>query len=162
MTEEQNMLWKKIKAFELDDGASDLTFTDRLVRENGWRYEFAVRTIEEYKRFILLVCISDHSLTPSDAVDQVWHLHLIYTHSYWNDFCAAVLKREIHHGPTKGGSHEKLKYKDLYSNTLELYKTIFSQNPPTDIWPNPTLRFARNKFQRVDLTKNWMIKKPFS
>jgi hypothetical protein len=102
-------LWDKLEEFQLDDFDSTFTFTDRLCRENGWKYEYAVRVINEYKKFIFLICISDHPLTPSDQVDQVWHLHLLYTRSYWTDFCKNTLGREIHHGPTKGGKNEKEK-----------------------------------------------------
>ena len=160
MTEEQVKLWKRIETFELDEDESALTFTDRLASENGWKYEFTARVIEEYKKFIFLICISKNSLTPSDAVDQVWHLHLIYTYSYWKDLCARILEREIHHGPTKGGSNESLKYKNLYSETLKFYKATFDQDPPSDIWPDPLIRFEDSRFQRVDLNKYWIIKKP--
>src|SRR6478735_8699456 len=88
-------LWKMIREFELDDNASPMTFTDRLAQENGWTHEFAIRAILEYKKFIFLICISNQPLTPSDEVDQVWHLHLLYTHSYWKEFCPLVLKKEI-------------------------------------------------------------------
>jgi hypothetical protein len=82
------ILWKKIESFELDDPQSSFMFTDRLARENGWSIEYAIRTVSEYKRFIFLMCIAEHPLTPSDQVDQVWHLHLLYTESYWIDLCA--------------------------------------------------------------------------
>jgi hypothetical protein len=83
-------LWLRIKDFELDDQDSHLTFTDRLARENGWTYEFCIRAILEYKKFIYLICLSDQPVTPSDEVDQVWHLHLIYTQSYWKEFCGKL------------------------------------------------------------------------
>jgi hypothetical protein len=35
--------------------------------------------------------ISTHIVTPSEQVDQVWHLHLTYTRSYWDEFCPNVL-----------------------------------------------------------------------
>ena len=47
------------------------------------------------------MAVSDHPVTPSIEVDQVWHLHLIYTRQYWNDF-AKHMPFEPHHGPTKG------------------------------------------------------------
>ncbi len=100
MTEAQEILWKKIKEFEIDEPSSALTFTERLARENGWTIEFTLRAIEEYKKFMFLICIAEHPLTPSDQIDQVWHLHLLYTQSYWNDFCKNTLNKTIHHGPT--------------------------------------------------------------
>jgi hypothetical protein len=162
MTTEQNALWNSITDFEFDDDTSQQTFTDRLVRENGWKYKYVVRVIEEYKKFMFLVCLYNQPLTPSDQVDQVWHLHLIYTHSYWQEFCGNILKKEIHHGPTKGGTKESSKFTDWYSRTLELYKTVFQETPPADIWPEGEKRFREINFLRVDKDRNWIIKKPFS
>ena len=70
-------------------------------------------------------------VTPSIEVDQVWHLHLIYTRQYWNDF-AKHMPFEPHHGPTKGGSQESEKFTEWYSKTLESYKNVFGMNPPAD------------------------------
>ena len=87
MTENQKVLWEKLDEFEIDDPNSDYTFSMRLARENRWNISYALDVIEEYKRFIFLACTAGHPVTPSDQVDQVWHLHLIYTKSYWNNLC---------------------------------------------------------------------------
>ena len=160
MTTDQQTLWDKIKDFELDEPTSSLTFTNRLARENGWTIEYSIRAVHEYKKFIFMLCIADHSLTPSDQVDQVWHLHLLYTQSYWTDFCQNLIGREIHHGPTKGGKAEGDKYNDLYEKTLQLYKTLFERDAPADIWPSKEIRFGEVNFQRINLDRNWIIKKP--
>lgn len=161
MTEEQKQLWLKIKAFELDDPAASLSFSDRLARENGWTIEYSLRSIEEYKKFIFLLLITQHPLTPSDQVDQVWHLHLLYTESYWVDFCEHTLGRKIHHGPTKGGDSEKSKYTDWYEKTKEVYRTTFNYDAPKDFWPSSENRFSDLHFQRVNINQNWIIKKFF-
>lgn len=160
MTTDQNTLWEKIKDFELDDPTSTLTFTDRLARENGWSIEYAIRAIHEYKKFIFMLCIAEHSLTPSDQVDQVWHLHMLYTQCYWRDFCQDTLQKQIHHGPTKGGSEEGEKYDNLYEKTFLLYEKLFDRKAPVDIWPSKKIRFGEINFQRVNLHRNWIIKKP--
>lgn len=160
MTTEQSKFWEKIKAFELDDPNISLTFTDRLARENGWTIEFTVRAIDEYKKFMFLLCISSHPLTPSDQVDQVWHLHLLYTQSYWTEFCKDILGRQIHHGPTKGGEKENNKFTDWYEKTKQLYANTFGYKPPEDIWQPGSIRFSEINFQRVNLDRNWVIKKP--
>ena len=79
MNDQQLQLWNEIKRFELDDPEISLSFTDRLARENGWTIDYSIRTIVEYKKFMFLMTIANHPLTPSDQVDQVWHLHLLYT-----------------------------------------------------------------------------------
>lgn len=159
MTVEQNLLWDNIRNFELDEPNSSLTFTNRLSRENAWSIEYSLRAVHEYKKFIFMLCITNHSLTPSDQVDQVWHLHLLYTQSYWIDFCQNTLNRQIHHGPTKGGKEEGDKFNDLYEKTLQLYQELFDRNAPADIWPAKEIRFSEINFQRVNLDRNWIIKK---
>lgn len=158
MTIDQDKLWKQILDFEIDDPDSSFTFTDRLCRENDWSMEYGLRTVLEYKKFIFLVCISSESQTPSDQVDQVWHLHLLYTRSYWISFCKNLLNKEIHHGPTKGAEQRGM-FKDQYTSTLEFYKTIFSVDPPLDIWPSPEERISDIRFTRVNRNKVWLIPK---
>jgi hypothetical protein len=161
MNSENLELWKRIQQFELDDEDSSLTFTDRLARENGWSHEFAIRAVLEYKKFIFLICISNQPLTPSDEVDQVWHLHLLYTHSYWDEFCGEILNRKIHHGPTRGGKRENDKFTNWYLQTLELYRNTFNEAPPVDIWPPDNIRFTSINFQRINTDRYWVIKKLF-
>jgi hypothetical protein len=160
MTENQGKLWQKIKRFELDDPQSALTFTDRLARENGWSLEYAMETVLEYKKFMFLLCVADHPLTPSDQVDQVWHLHLLYTESYWVSFCEHTIGRKIHHGPTQGGINENAKYTDWYEKTKEFYAQVFSETPPNHIWLPSTVRFTEIHFQRVNMHTHWTFKKP--
>lgn len=162
MTAENEILWAKLKAFELDDINAQLSFTDRLARENGWMHEFSVRAVIEYKKFMFLVRVSGQSLTPSDEIDQVWHLHLLYTYSYWKEMCTGILQKEIHHGPTRGGRAEAAKFIDAYTKTLALYKHYFEVDPPGDIWPAVHNRFRHTNFQRVNLATHWIIKKPFT
>ena len=160
MNEKEKLIWDEILNFELDDPDSSFSFTDRLARENGWTIEFSVRSIMEYKRFIFLICVSDTPQTPSDQVDQVWHLHLIYTRSYWIDLCRNILKREIHHGPTSG-SGDKQRFENQYEKTKALYSKVFEQEPPSDIWPSSKIRFSQLKFTRVNRHQNWVLTKPF-
>ena len=157
---QQVALWNKIKAFQLDDPQSAYTFTERLARENGWLLSYSLSAVEEYKKFIFLLCIADHPLTPSDQVDQVWHLHLLYTQSYWIDFCKNTIDREIHHGPTKGGTKEKDKFDNWYKLTKDLYTSEFGQIPPIQIWPENKTRFRDINFKRINTDKFWVIKKP--
>lgn len=159
MYKEEVCLWEKIKKFSLDDPNAKFSFSDRLARENSWSLEFSLRVVFEYKRFVFLICVSKHPLTPSDQVDQVWHLHLIYTESYWIDFCKNTLNRDIHHGPTKGGGEEREKFVNYYDKTKALYTLKFNENPPEDIWPPYSVRFGEINFTRVNKHRNWIVKK---
>ena len=158
---ELGQLWQKISDYSLDEPGSDLTFTQRLARENGWSLRFARRAVEEYKRFMFLAVAAGHPVTPSEQVDQAWHLHLIYTRSYWDEFCGQVVGRPVHHGPTKGGNDEDSKYHDWYERTKESYRRLFGQEPPEDIWPASSARFGDDLAERrVNTKRNWIIPKP--
>ena len=106
MDAEQTELYRRIQEFSVDKSGSDFPFSQRLARENGWADDYAQRVIDEYKKFAFLAVAADHPVTPSDQVDQVWHLHLVYTHSYWDEFCQKVLQQPLHHVPTCGGERE--------------------------------------------------------
>ena len=100
-------------------------------------------------------------MTPSDQIDQAWHLHLTYSQSYWQEFCPNILQRPLHHSPTQGGTQEKQKFDQWYSRTLSSYQRLFGAEPPTDIWPAPAIRFGRDlHFTRVNTQQNWVISKP--
>jgi hypothetical protein len=153
-------LWMRICAFQLDDPDSNLPFSKRLAQENGWSRHFASRVVEEYKKFCYIAVTAAHAVTPSDEVDQAWHLHLLYTRSYWDGFCAHALGRPLHHGPTQGGSEEREKFRVWYERTLSSYHATFGP-PSPDIWPEPEIRFASGtRFRRIDLAKYWLLPKP--
>lgn len=162
LTEAQQAdLYKRIQAFEVDEEGIQLTFPMRLARENAWPVDYAHRVVEEYKKFAFLWIMTDHPVTPSDQVDQVWHLHLTYTHSYWERFCAQVLQASFHHEPTQGGSAESEKFDDWYRQTLQSYETLFEEAPPKDIWPSPADRFGRDlHFVRANTQQKWIVPKP--
>ncbi len=160
MDQKHFKLWERIQDFCFDSADTKLTFAARLARENKWSLRFSELVIEEYKRFTYLTCVSDHPVTPSDEVDQVWHLHLTYTRNYWDVFCADVLRKPLHHDPTQGGSDEDKKYERLYEQTLALYEKEFGYMPPADIWPPSEARFATAvNMKRVDISENWLIPK---
>lgn len=154
-------LWNKLKDFELDDEDAHLSFTARLAHENGWTKGFARRALSEYKKFVYLAATSETPLTPSDIVDQVWHLHLTFTRSYWNDMCANLLGHPMHHGPTKGGAREDAKYRKQYAETLTLYRSEFGTEAPSEFWPSAEERFASAPHQRwVDARTHFIIRRP--
>ena len=154
-------LWRKISEFALDLPGVEFPFSARLAKENEWRKDFAERAIEEYKKFAFLAVAAGHPVSPSDNVDQVWHLHLTYTKNYWKEFCGETLGRPLHHNPTEGGSREREKFEDWYQKTLDSYRKHFDAEPPRDIWPEPEEKRARHhKFVRVDKGANWVIPKP--
>ena len=161
MNEKLSGLYQRICAYAPDDGESQFTFSQRLARDNGWDAGFAQRVVEEYKKFMFLAVAAGHPVTPSEQIDQAWHLHLIYTHSYWDDFCGEVLGKPVHHGPTKGGADERAKYHDWYDRTTDSYRRLLNESSPPDIWPAADIRFGDDMHcQRVNNRHNWIIPKP--
>ena len=161
MNIQQKRLYQRICAYSPDDPASSVSFTQRLARENRWSLGFAHRVVDEYKRFMFLAIVAGHEVTPSDEVDEAWHLHLVYTREYWDEFCGKVLEKPVHHGPTKGGRSESDRFHDQYEQTLSSYRRWFGEAPPPDIWPTAESRFSRHGHSvRVNTGSAWIVPKP--
>lgn len=151
---------ERVETFPIDSDNKSLRFVDRLARENNWSVQFAERVVLEYKRFCILAMKSGHPVTPSEQVDQAWHLHLTYTRSYWDRFCKEALGRPLHHEPTEGGVSENDKFHDWYAKTLSSYCRVFDAQPPADIWPSPAKRFAHaGAWKWVNAGRYWVIPK---
>lgn len=134
-------LAKRLTRYEFDDPTSSMPFTARLAAENLWSLDFARSVVREYKRFAYLAMMGDGPVTPSDEVDQVWHLHVLYTREY-DHFCSDVLGRKLHHGPTRG-REQNAHFKEQYKRTLRRYLTVFGHRPPSNVWPPADVRFGR-------------------
>ena len=158
MQSDHAALWDRLEAFEFSPGVTDLPFARRLARENRWTEPFALRAIQEYKKFCFLAVTTGQEVTPSDAVDQVWHLHLTYSRSYWDRFCPETLRCPLHHGPTGGSSADQTRYYRQYADTLRLYEEGFGETPPEDIWPDAKRRFLIDPYAfRVNPADVFMI-----
>jgi hypothetical protein len=139
MTPIEADLYDRIKKFQLDDQNVKVTFSIKLGWEYRWSKVYIIRAIQEYKKFIFLAMVSEHIVSPSTVVDRVWHHHLLFTHSYWNDFCGKILHKSLHHSPGSGSKEDMDKNKRLYKLTLATYRHYFG-DPPDDIWDDPSMR----------------------
>lgn len=152
-------LLSRIERFPLDRPTSAFLFSERLARDEGWPLAFTHRAIREYRRFVYLAVSAGHPVSPSAAVDKVWHQHLTYTRSYWDEFCGKVLGEPLHHEPTHGGQAEGEKFADWYQRTLGSYRRVFDEEPPADLWPPAPARFAvkrrSGRFCGTELRKRW-------
>ena len=124
--------WRRM---EIDPPDATTRFQHRLKQYNKWTDEFAARVTKEYRRFLYLAARAGHPVTPSDTVDQAWHLHLIYTRHYWEELCGKILGLQLHHEPSAGGTVESNRFERQYEQTIESYKAAFGEAPPADIWP---------------------------
>ncbi len=161
MKADTHPLYEKINAFPLDRADAAFPFSRRLRLENGWTDDYTRRVLTEYRRFLFLAAVCEHPVSPPDAVDQAWHLHMVYTRSYWDELCGETLGFPLHHGPTRGGQAESDKFTDWYAKTRETYRTWFGAEPPPDIWLScaERSRQERNRYRRVNVSENWVIPK---
>lgn len=161
MSSEQSALYRRLEDFALDDPNHEFGFTRHLMKSHGWTVDYAQRAIKEYKKFAFLTVAVDHQVVPSDAVDQVWHAHILLTNSYWEEFCLLVLQKKLHHHPARGGKEERAEFHKLYHQTIKSYGQFFGK-PSVEIWSPPSVRFGSElKQQRVNLSEYWLFPKRF-
>ena len=147
-------LWERIERHDFEPGHA-LNFTRRLARDKDWTLPFAHAAILEYRRFCFLAVAAAAPVTPSEEVDEVWHMHLTYSHDYWDVWCATVLGGPLHHGPTQGGPVEQTRFREQYAATLAVYETFFGP-PPETFWPATRARFRNPPKFRVIDTDRWI------
>lgn len=120
-------LWEAIEAFSIDQPGEAYGFTLRLATEQVWPIPFTENAITEYKKFMYLAATSNQMVSPSPIVDEVWHLHLIYTKSY-TEFCN-VLGKRIEHIPSTHKVEEQHIFRNALNRTKELYEENFGEQP---------------------------------
>ncbi len=157
MTPAQAALWSRIEGHDFEPASHSLTFTGRLARDHGWSMEEARAVIGAYRRFCFLAMITPTPVTPSEAVDEAWHQHLVYSRDYWDVWCGQVLGKPLHHDPTPGGPEAQLLYRRQYAETLALHERYFGPPDPV-IWPATHERF-RNlpRYHVVDITRSMVL-----
>jgi hypothetical protein len=122
--------------------ASMKAFANKIATKLGWTPRFALRTIDEYRRFVYLGLVSDFYVTPPRAIDQVWHEHLLFTSAY-RAFCREVLRQDFDHHPELLPTPDQTGvFEAQYEATLDLYEREFNRAPPVDIWGTP--KFSRD------------------
>lgn len=156
----QHALWQRLEQHDFGTAGHRLGFTARLAREHGWSEAYAAGAVREYKRFCFLAMVSGHAVTPSDAVDEAWHLHLTYSRDYWTRYCPEVLGGNLHHEPSRGGHEQAGLHYEQYAQTLASYQRWFGP-PPLDYWPDAHTQTASPaRYRRIDLSRHWLLRRP--
>lgn len=122
------------------------SFEQTLAEKQGWTLDFAERVTDEYCGFLYLAATAGFEVTPSQAVDEAWHLHLTLPH-YREVLCQRLLGRTLDHRPGTGEPEEEERYRRQYEETLALYERVFGKPPPGDIWPRPALEDEEQDLQ---------------
>src|SRR5262249_50325829 len=122
--------------------------------------DHARAAVDEYRRYCFLATTVGSDMVPSDAVDQVWHLHLTYTRDYWTVFCANVLGCDLHHEPSRARAGDAQRFANSYADTRAAYAHAFGA-PPESFWPGTRERFRQPaRFQRIDRERHFVIPRP--
>ena len=121
-------------------------FVQNLMKEQLIGFNTANRWLLEYRKYLVLAYFIDKMISPSEQVDQVWHLHMTYTQHYRATY-QTLIERDFKHAPSSGGSSEGKKFEDIYLETLKFYKAMFLICPPDDVWETPQQRFEMRNFE---------------
>eukprot|EP00004_Rigifila_ramosa_P028515 TRINITY_DN9704_c0_g1_i1.p1 TRINITY_DN9704_c0_g1~~TRINITY_DN9704_c0_g1_i1.p1 ORF type:complete len:426 (+),score=48.79 TRINITY_DN9704_c0_g1_i1:149-1279(+) len=99
--------------------------------------------IGEYKKFFFVMATQrpGQRATPSELVDQIWHLHMSSPRSY-SRLCTAAGSRNFHHEPLTplSTSAERLSCSSQYKATRSLINDVFRFHP--EFWPPASVRFS--------------------
>jgi hypothetical protein len=127
-------MWEKITELFGGTDACTKAFADKISRKHACSKRYALKAVEEYKKFLYLAVISDFHVTPSQAIDKVWHEHILFTKGY-RTFCDEVIAYNLHHHPELVPIEEQTEiYHAQYISTIELYIQEFGILPPKSIW----------------------------
>jgi hypothetical protein len=135
-------LWAALSHMQIEVPAAATRFEEAVAEEQGWTIGFAERVTDEYRRFLYLAATAGFEVTPSQAVDEAWHLHLTLPH-YREVLCGRILGRPLEHRPAAGEPGEEERHRRQYESTVGLYERAFLKPPPSDIWPPPIPAEAR-------------------
>jgi uncharacterized protein (TIGR04222 family) len=129
-------LLQRIEAHGFDAPDDPLGFESRLADDNGWTLGYARIVVAEYRRFLVLTQLAKDPVSPSQDVDQAWHLHLTRT-AHYAAFCDALFGRFLHHEPGRSDGGDAQRHRDMYEYTRTVYRRGFGEAPPEAVWPRP-------------------------
>lgn len=170
-TSPRKALWLRLRAYQFDHlvdaaladriaaafgshHASTRAFASKLKRKLGWEMRFALRALDEYKKFLFLGVTGSTPVTPSKVIDQVWHEHLLFTRAY-RQFCTEVLEHDFdHHPELVPMDSQTALFSEQYEETMRRYVAEFNVLPPPDIWGTPKFTLeVTPRAQRADRTR---------
>jgi hypothetical protein len=151
----QPELRDKVSAMFGGADAFTQAFASKLALKLGWSRSFALRAIEEYKKFVYLGNIGVPNVTPSRVIDKVWHEHILFSRAY-REFCRDVIQRDFDHNPELVPMAEQSDvFAQQYLDTLDAYRTEFNAMPPAEFWSDPKFRAPEKKRAPKKLDQAW-------
>lgn len=133
MNLQEKHLWDELKQYPIEIVDQVFPIYARLMRDHNWSKKYALSVIEEYKRLMFLQTVTGYNITPSEPIKRVWELHLMYTQSYWAEFCQGILGKLIHYNPS---SNQVFVQQDVATrgHWQPIYHSYFGVYPPHQIW----------------------------
>jgi hypothetical protein len=127
-------MWDRITEMFGGTDASTKAFADKISRKHQCSMSYAIKAVNEYKKFLYLAVVSDFHVTPSQAIDKVWHEHILFTQAY-GIFCKEIIEYDLNHYPELLPVEEQTeRYHAQYLSTIELYIKEFGKLPPANVW----------------------------
>ena len=119
------------------DRVAELDFTmlkKKLGLKKVWTDEHLARTEQYYRQFLALrLLYPDKKVSPTKAIDEFWHAHILDTRAYTAD-CKALFGQYVHHYPYSGlkGVFDILMAQGIHTESQALFKKHFDTNPFDD------------------------------
>jgi hypothetical protein len=106
----QSMLGAKQFLVDLDKWISEHSaISARLCIEQKCTHQIAINWLKEVGKFLFICDKSNVRLTPSEKVDQGWHVLILFTQDY-REFCQLFFGRFIDHYPGGEANQNKAQY----------------------------------------------------
>ncbi len=95
----------------------------------------------EYKRFLCLsIAFPDKAFPISNAVDDMWHSHILFTYEY-HQASEIVGCDYLHHIPTLNEEERSALEPQYFQDTLGCYRLLFGE-PPESWWPKASAQIC--------------------
>ncbi len=103
-----------------------------MVVRQGFNAEQVEAMEVEYKRFLCLSIVFPTKAFPiSNAVDEMWHAHILFTNEY-HEASEIVGRDYIHHLPTLSEGERAELEPQYFEDTLGCYQQLFGD--PSEVW----------------------------
>ena len=113
---------------------AELDFTmlkKKLVRQKRWTPAFTAETEQLYRKFLALCLLyPDKKISPTHAIDEFWHAHILDTRAYAAD-CEVLFGKYRHHYPYSGmtGVFDEMMNEGIRAESRALFKQHFGIDP---------------------------------
>lgn len=110
-------------------------------KQYKWSDSYAQAVLEEYQRFMHIRAL-DFGTSPTDPIDQLWHIHILYTENYY-DYCMKKFGKFIHHSPDM--SLDQKARQARIRKTIKIYSQLYPSILYPEIWNINTELINLNK-----------------